>query len=162
MNTFDSLFYLASTGMIAEIKMILPLVVVAVYSLATEIILNKFEKTFSQSWWFFFSFALVIIADVTWSSWTASTPMADILGYGETSGQLLFAISAFLIVVLLLLFWLLYAGIKQIVIEANGSGWGWALVRLSPLVPLAFLVIRSLEKGNAAVGTDGLLNLVKM
>ena len=162
MNTIDCLFYLAATGMIGEIKMLLPLVMVAAYSLTIEITLNKFEKTFSPSWWFFLSFALVIIANVTWSSWTASTPMADILGYGETSGQLLFAISAFLVVVLLLLLWLLYAGIKQISIEANGSGWGWALVRFSPLLPLAFLVVRSLERGNAAVGTDGLLSLVKM
>ena len=138
------------------------MLILAFYGLTLEIILNKFDRTFSQSWFFFFAAIVLLVTDVTWSAWTASTPMADIIIYAETSQQLIASVFAFLFVVSLLLFWLLFAGIKQIAIEAGGSGWGWALLRFTPLIPLFWIAISILVEGNALVGSDGFLNLIRM
>lgn len=151
---------LAYTGVVEEIRLLIPLVVLAAFCLAIEITLNRLDKTFSQNWWFVFASAISIIADLTWSSWTASTPMADIINYGETSGHLIFAIASFLFVVALLLFWTVLSGVRQIFIEAPGGGWGWGVLRIAPLAILAWLLFEAMLRGNAAVGGDGLMRLL--
>lgn len=155
-----NLICLAYTGVVEEIRLLVPFAVLAAFCLALEIILSRLDKTFSQSWWFFFASAISIIADLTWSSWTASTPMADIINYGETSGHLIFAIASFLIIVCLLLIWMVFSGVRQIIIEAPGGGWGWGVLRLTPLAILAWLLFEAMLRGNAAVGGDGLMRLL--
>ena len=91
---------------------------------------------------------------------TISTPMADIINYGENAGGLIVAIATYLIILGILLLWTLVAGVRQVVIEAGGSGWGWALVRLAPAAVLLALAIGVLGRGDAAVGGDGLLRLM--
>ena len=88
------------------------------------------------------------------------TPMADIINYGEAAKPLIFAIVSFLLVVGLLLFWTILSGLRQIFIEASGSGWGWGVLRLSPLAILAWLLYEAMTRGNAAVGGDGLIRLL--
>ncbi len=138
------------------------MLILSFYSLAVEIVLNKFDRTFSQSWWFFFLAIVLTISDLAWVSWTASTPMADIIIYAENSSQLIFSVFTFLFVVSLLLIWMVASGVRQITLEAAGSGWGWALLRLSPLVPFVWISINILIKDNALVGPSGFLNLIKM
>ncbi len=158
----EHLFFVASSGAVQAIKAVLPLLILAFYAITLEILLNKFDKTFSQSWWFFFAPIILIVSDLTWGSWTASTPMADIIIYGEDASKLIFSVFAFLFVVSLLLIWMVISGMKQIIIEAGGSGWGWALLRLSPLVPLVWSAIRLLSQGNAAIGDSGFIHLIQM
>lgn len=162
MHIPEFLFLVASSGAVQAIREMLPLLILAFYCLALEIILNKFDRTFSQSWWFFFSAIVVIVSDLIWQSWVASTPMADIIIYAENASQLIFSVFAFLIVVCLLLIWMVASGVKQIAIEAAGSGWGWGLLRLSPLIALIWISINLVIKDNALVGTSGFLNLIKM
>ena len=153
---------MASSGAVQAIREILPVLILAFCSLLIEVVLNKFDQTFSQSWWFFFATIVLMVSDLTWVSWTASTPMADIIVYAENASQLIFSVFAFLFVVCLLLIWMIASGMKQIMIEAAGSGWGWALLRLSPLVAFVWILINVLIKDNALVGTSGFLNLIKM
>ena len=156
----ENLICLAYSGVVEEIRMLVPFAVLAAYCLALEITLNRLDKSFSQSWWFFFTSAIASIADLTWSSWTASTPMADIINYGENSSQLLFAIAAFLLIVGVLLVWTIVSGFRQVFIEASGGGWGWGWLRLTPLVILVWLLYEAMLRGNAAVGGDGLIRLL--
>ena len=155
-----TLICLAYTGAVEEIRLLIPFAALGAYCLALEITLNRLDKTFSQSWWFFFTSAIAVIADLTWSSWTASTPMADIINYGENASHLIFAISAFLLIVGILISWTIVSGLRQIVIEASGCGWGWGGLRLTPLALLAWLLYEAMLRGNAAVGGDGLIRLL--
>ncbi len=155
-------FLVASSGPVQAIRAILPVLALAFYCLAVEIILNKFDRTFSQSWWFFFSTIVLTVSDLAWESWTASTPMADIIVYAENASQLIFSVFAFLFVVCLLIIWMVASGVRQITIEAAGSGWGWALLRISPLVPFVWIATNTFIKGNTLVGTSGFLNLIKL
>ncbi len=156
----DSLFSIAATGAVQAVKAMLPLGILAVLSLVLEILLNQFDRTFSACWWFFFAFILLLLGEVTWSSWTASTPMADIIRFGENAGSLIVSVFAFLAIVGLLLLYLMVLGVRRIVIEAHGSGWGWALLRLAPLIPLIGFICHVLVNGNAMVGETGFLNLI--
>lgn len=162
MYILEQFCFVASSSAVQAIKGILPLLILAFYGLTLEILLNKFDQTFSQCWWFFFAAIALIVTNLTWASWTASTPMADIIIYGEAASQLIFSVFAFLFIVSLLLIWMVIAGMKQIIIEAGGSGWGWAFLRLSPLVPLAWIAITLLVQGNAAIGDSGFLKLIKL
>lgn len=154
-------FLIASSSAIQTLKASLPLLIIAFYSFIVELVLNKMDRTFSQCWWFFISAVVLIISDLIWVSWAASTPMADIIIYGENASQLIASVFVFLLVACLLLIWMAIIGIKQVVIEATGSGWGWAFLRLSPLVPLVWIAVTVLIKGNALVGPSGFLNLIK-
>lgn len=158
----EHIVFIASSGAVQAIKGILPLLILAFYGITIEILLNKFDRTFSQCWWFFFAAIALIVTNLTWASWTASTPIADIIIYGEAASKLIFSVFAFLFVVSLLLIWMVISGMKQIIIEAGGSGWGWALLRLSPLVPLIWIAFTILIQGNAAIGDSGFINLIKM
>lgn len=160
MNTPDILFSIAATVAVQAIMNMLPLGLLAVFSLTLEIVLNKFDRTFSACWWFFFGVVMLALSEIIWQSWTASTPVADIILYGETAGQLTFSIIAFVVIVCALLLWMLISGIRQIVIEAHGSGWGWASLRLAPLLPFAWFAFHTLVNGNAVVGESGFINLI--
>jgi len=162
MNVPDILFPIAAIGTLQTLMQMFPLGLLAVYSLTLEITLNKYDRTFSAGWWFFCAIAILALSDVIWKSWTASTPMADILLYGEAAGQLTLSIAAFLAIVGALLLWLLISGIRLIVIEAHGSGWAWAFLRLSPLFPFFWFVFQTLVKGNARVGPSGLISLINL
>ena len=158
----EQLFFVASTSAIQAIKSVLPLLILAFYGITLEILLNKFDRTFSQCWWFFFATIVLTVSNLTWESWTASTPMADIIIYGEAASKLILSVFAFLFVVALLLIWMVISGMRMIIIEAGGSGWGWAILRLSPLVPIVWIAIKLLVQGNAAVGESGFIHLIQM
>lgn len=160
MNIPDVLFPIAVIGTMQAIMQMLPLGLLAVYSLATETILNKFDRTFSASLWFFSAITTLALSEIIWKSWTASTPMADIIRYGEIANQLIFSIITFVILVSAILLWMLILGIRKIVIEAHGSGWGWASLRLLPLLPFAWLLFQALINGNAQIGDAGFINLI--
>ncbi len=158
----DYFIIIASSSAVQAFKEMIPLLILALYGLVLEIVLNQFDRTFSQCWWFFISTIILILSDLIWANWAASTPMADIIIYAESASQLIASISVFLFVACILFFWMTIAGTRQIVLEAAGSGWGWALLRLSPIVPLLWLAVIVVIKGNALVGTSGFLNLIKM
>lgn len=158
----DYLVIIASSSAVQAFKEMLPLLILALYGLVVEIVLNQFDRTFSQCWWFFISIIILIISDLIWASWAASTPMADIIIYGENASPLIASIFVFLFVAFLLLLWITIVGTRQIVREAGGSGWGLALLRLSPLVLLIWVAVIVVVKGNALVGTSGFLNLITM
>ena len=160
MNTPNILFPIAATVAVQAVMHLLPFGLLAAFSLTLEIILNTFDRTFSACWWFFFSVVMLALSEIIWQSWTASTPVADIILYGETAGQLTFSIIAFVVIVCALLLWMIIAGTRQIIIEAHGSGWGWALLRMTPLLPFAWFVFRTLVNGNALVGETGFINLI--
>ena len=154
------LLSLAYSGIVQEVRLLAPLMVLAIVCLILEGILVWRDIAFSRCWWFFFSTVLLVVGALIWSSWTISTPMADIINYGENAGGLIVAIATYLIILGILLLWTLVAGVRQVVIEAGGSGWGWALVRLAPAAVLLALAIGVLGRGDAAVGGDGLLRLM--
>lgn len=154
------LLSLAYSGIVQEVRLLAPLMVLAIVCLILEGILVWRDIAFSRCWWFFFSTVLLVVGALIWSSWTVSTPMADIINYGENAGGLIVAIATYLIILGILLLWTLVAGVRQVVIEAGGSGWGWALVRLAPVAVLLALAIGVLGRGDAAVGGDGLLRLM--
>ncbi len=154
------LLSLAYSGIVQEVRLLAPLMVLAIVCLILEGILVWRDIAFSRCWWFFFSTVLLVVGALIWSSWTVSTPMADIINYGENAGGLIVAIATYLIILGILLLWTLVAGVRQVVIEAGGSGWGWALVRLAPAAVLLALAIGVLGRGDAAVGGDGLLRLM--
>ena len=154
------LLSLAYSGIVQDVRLLAPLMVLAIVCLILEGILVWRDIAFSRCWWFFFSTVLLVVGALIWSSWTVSTPMADIINYGENAGGLIVAIATYLIILGILLLWTLVAGVRQVVIEAGGSGWGWALVRLAPAAVLLALAIGVLGRGDAAVGGDGLLRLM--
>lgn len=154
------LLSLAYSGIVQEVRLLAPLMVLAIVCLILEGILVWRDIAFSRCWGFFFSTVLLVVGALIWSSWTVSTPMADIINYGENAGGLIVAIATYLIILGILLLWTLVAGVRQVVIEAGGSGWGWALVRLAPAAVLLALAIGVLGRGDAAVGGDGLLRLM--
>ncbi|MGI5870275.1 MAG: hypothetical protein ACOX9C_12635 [Kiritimatiellia bacterium] len=152
---------LAYSGIVQEVRLLIPLVVLAAACLVLEAVLVYLDIAFTKCWWFFFATVLLIFADLIWSSWTVSTPMADIIHYGENAPQLIATIAAYLFIVGILLVWTIAAGIRQVVIETGGSGWFWGLVRLIPLVIWICLAVGVVTRGNAAVGGDGgLLGLI--
>lgn len=160
MNVPDILFPIAAIGAIQAMMQMIPLGLLSVYSLTVEISLNKWDRTFSASWWFFCAVATLALSEIIWQSWTASTPMADIILYGEAASQLTVSIATFIVIVSAILLWMLIAGIRRIAIEAHGSGWAWATLRLTPLLPFFWFVFHAFVKGNAQVGDAGLLNLI--
>ena len=161
MNFPLALTALAYSGIVQEVRLLMPLVILAGVCLGVEAILVRLDIAFSQCWWFFFATVLLVVAALIWSSWTISTPMADIINYGEDSIRLILSIAAYLLIVGVLLVWTLVAGIRQVVIEAGGSGWGWALARLAPVVFLIWFAVGAISRGNAAVGGEGgLLGLI--
>ena len=155
MNFPFALTALAYSGIVQEVRLLMPLIILVGACLVVEAILVWRDIAFSQCWWFFFSSVLLVVAALIWSSWTISTPMADIINYGEDSTRLILSIAAYLFIVGVLLLWTLVAGIRQVVVEAGGSGWGWALVRLAPAVFLVWFAVGVASRGNAAVGGEG-------
>lgn len=156
-----SLFSIAAYGFVADLKFMLPIVVVAIACIAVEMGAYKADKIFRPSVWFFLASAILVVGNFAWSSWTTSTPIPDILLYGETSSQLKMAIGAFALLIALLTAWSLFAGTMRVLRETPATGVACSIIRLLPLIPIVFLAIASFVRGNGAVGEDGLIALIR-
>lgn len=152
--------YLAYSGVVEEILQWVPFLVLALGCFLLERVLLWREITFEHCWWFLLLSFFVVIAEAVWTSWVASTRMEEILMATEQALGLKLAILTYLGVSGLLMAWMVWRGVRQVITEMKGTGVEWGLVRLIPVVVFFVLLVPLTIHGNASIGEEGLFQLM--
>jgi hypothetical protein len=151
---------IAIRELIQELPFLMPFVLLALGCVVIESWIYKKDKSFSKNGWFSGAAFFLLIINVAWSSWVSSTPIENLIAEQETAISITVTICSFLIIAYAIIFIAILAGTFRVLKELSGSGYGYALLRLSPAIFLVVFAIISFIHGNSAVGENGLIDLI--